>query len=74
LNVISSQARARIAWQFCCGLECGDGTGYGYEFLDAIVDPDHEEHDRYLEWVGGHFDPKRFDLDATNLALSKIKV
>jgi hypothetical protein len=51
------------------------GSTHGYaEFLEAIADPDHEEHDRYLEWVGGHFDPKRFDLDATNLALSKIKV
>jgi hypothetical protein len=38
------------------------------------ADPDHEEPDRYLQWVGGHFDPNRFDLDATNLALSKIKV
>jgi hypothetical protein len=51
------------------------GGAHGYqEFLAAIADSDHEDHDRYLEWVGGHFDPKRFDLDATNLGLSKIIV
>ena len=51
------------------------GRAHGYtEFLMAIADEEHEEHDRYLEWIGGHFDPKRFALDATNLALSKIKV
>lgn len=56
----------------CPPEDVGGARGYA-EFLDAIVDPDHEEHDRYLEWIGGRFDPKRFDLDATNLALSKIK-
>jgi hypothetical protein len=43
------------------------------EFLAAIADPSHEEHAAFREWSGGRFDPKRFDLDATNLALSKIK-
>jgi hypothetical protein len=34
----------------------------GYEeFLRAIADPEHEEHDSYLEWVGGSFDPESFD-------------
>jgi hypothetical protein len=56
----------------CPPEDVGGARGYA-EFLDAIADPDNEEHDRYLEWVGGRFDPKRFDLDATNLALSKIK-
>ncbi|HEY0749121.1 MAG TPA: plasmid pRiA4b ORF-3 family protein [Steroidobacteraceae bacterium] len=66
-------------------VHCSDGANacppedvggvHGYaEFLEAIADSEHEDHDRYLEWVGGRFDPKRFDLDAANLALSKIKV
>ncbi len=34
----------------------------GFEdFLDAINDPDHEEHESYLEWCGGSFDPDEFD-------------
>jgi hypothetical protein len=43
------------------------------EFLAAIADPAHEEHDALREWSGERFDPRRFDLDATNLALRKIK-
>jgi len=36
----------------CPPEDCG-GT-YGYrELLEAIQDPDHEDHDRLLEWVGG---------------------
>jgi hypothetical protein len=50
------------------------GGAYRYaEFLTAIRDPSHEEHEVYQEWSGGRFDPGRFDLDATNRALSKIK-
>jgi hypothetical protein len=28
--------------------------------------------ERIADWVGGRFDPKRFDLDETNRALAKI--
>jgi hypothetical protein len=35
----------------------------GYEnFLEAISDPSHEEHDALLEWVGGSFNPYLFSL------------
>src|SRR3972149_3664448 len=38
------------------------GGVWGYaEFLRAIRDPEHSEHDEYLEWVGDEFDPKAFD-------------
>ena len=34
----------------------------GYEnFLQAIADPEHEEHESLLKWVGGGFDPERFE-------------
>jgi len=37
----------------------------GYEqFLQAIGDPEHEEHDSYLTWVGGTYDPEAFDPQA----------
>jgi hypothetical protein len=52
----------------------GDDWHHGYaELLAALADPGHEDHQRYLEWSGGSFDPRRFDIDAVNLALSKIK-
>jgi hypothetical protein len=50
------------------------GGAFRYaEFLTAIRDPNHEEHEAYQEWSGGRFDPSHFDLDAANRALSKIK-
>jgi len=33
------------------------------EFLEAVLDPGHEEHARMTEWCGGQFDPK--DIDET---------
>ena len=34
------------------------GGPWGYrEFLDAIADPSHEEHDERLHWIGSNFDP-----------------
>lgn len=50
------------------------GGVWGYEsFLEAIQNPNHEEHDSYLEWVGGKFDPEAFDLEETNQALRRVK-
>lgn len=38
------------------------GGVYGYEtLLTVIQDPGHEEHESTLEWLGGRFDPDRFD-------------
>jgi hypothetical protein len=50
------------------------GGAWGYrEFLSAIADPSHEEHASYLEWIGGPFDPTKFDLGDVNAALQKIR-
>ncbi|MEO8357809.1 MAG: plasmid pRiA4b ORF-3 family protein [Chloroflexota bacterium] len=50
------------------------GGVWGYEnFLKAITDPNHKEHDEYLEWLGGSFDPEEFDLDAVNELLRGIR-
>lgn len=49
------------------------GGMWGYEsFLEIIQDPDHEEHDQYLEWVGDDFDPEAFDLEEVNEALDAV--
>jgi hypothetical protein len=38
------------------------GGTWGYEeFLSALRDPSHEEHESYLTWVGGSYDPDDFD-------------
>lgn len=42
----------------------------GYEdFLAAIGDPKNDEHDSFLTWVGGAFDPEGFDLNVINRML-----
>jgi len=49
------------------------GGIWGYEnFLEAIRDPNHEEHDEYLEWSGGGFDPETFDLEQVNRRLQTM--
>jgi hypothetical protein len=40
------------------------------DFLDAVADPDHEEHDRYLEWAGP-FDPEQFLAEKTTKAMRR---
>ncbi len=44
----------------CPPEDCGGVWGYG-DFLEAIRNPKHEEHESMLEWVGGSFDPEKFD-------------
>ena len=43
----------------CPPEDCGGAWGYE-EFLAAIADPAHEEHEQTLEWCGGAFDPEEF--------------
>jgi hypothetical protein len=56
----------------CPPEDVGGVPGYA-EFLSAIADPRHEEHDALLEWAGGAFDPLAFDLAAVNAALQRIR-
>jgi hypothetical protein len=49
------------------------GGVWGYAlFLEAIRDPEHPEHEDYMEWIGGEFDPEAFDLDEINAALGHL--
>ena len=49
----------------CPPEDCG-GTGGYEELLLTLADPDDEDHDDMLEWVGGGFDPEAFDRKAVN--------
>ena len=50
------------------------GVSPGYiDFLEAIHDPAHEEHQDMLDWCGGQFDPTAFNPSDTNALLSEIK-
>lgn len=49
------------------------GGVWGYDtFLEAIKDPDHDEHEMYTEWIGGDFDPEAFVLKDVNERLKGI--
>lgn len=43
-----------------------------YEFLEAVEDPAHPEHEAMLEWAGGAFDAAKFDVKETNEALDEV--
>jgi hypothetical protein len=50
------------------------GGVHGYEtFLEALRNPSHEEHDSYLEWIGGSFDAEAFDIKEINRKLRALK-
>jgi len=50
--------------------DVGGVDGYA-DFLDAIANPEHEEHDATLEWVGGDFDPEAFSVTEVNERLRR---
>ena len=55
----------------CPPEDVGGVSGY-LEFLQAIRDPMHKEHEDMLRWAGGHFDPAAFDIDGVNARLLKL--
>ena len=57
----------------CPPEDVGGSAGYA-EFLEALNDPDHEEHNRMITWIGGSFDPSAFNLGDTNQILKSIKL
>lgn len=56
----------------CPPEDVGSTCGYA-EFLKAIRNPKHEEHDAMLEWVGGKFDPEAFDVGETDASVRGFK-
>jgi hypothetical protein len=54
----------------CPPEDCGGPWGYPH-FLEAIQNPEHTEHEDMLDWIGGEFDPEKFDLEAVNRRLAR---
>jgi hypothetical protein len=76
-NVLAPEAGARYprcigGARACPPEDCGGTAGYE-NFLAAIRDPNHEEHDEYLEWIGGEFDPEEFDLADFDATLRHVR-
>jgi hypothetical protein len=49
----------------CPPEDCGGPFEYPF-LLEKIQDPENEEHDEMLEWVGEDFDPEKFNLEEVN--------
>jgi len=63
-----------VAGQRACPPEDSGGP-WGYpDFVEAISNPDHRGHEEMLEWVGGEFDPERFDLESVNKKLRRLRI
>jgi hypothetical protein len=65
----------RLQYPLCVGgaracppEDCGGPPGYD-RLLELLEDDEAPEHDDTVTWVGGHFDPKGFDVNRTNVAL-----
>jgi len=56
----------------CPPEDCGGVMGY-YNLLEALADPEHEDHDMMLEWVGGKYDPDAFDVQAVDRTLKRLR-
>src|SRR5499426_3317058 len=69
-KIVGAEARADyprcVAGENACSPEDVGGV-WGYvDFLQALNNPEHNQREEFLEWVGGEFDPEKFDLDAVN--------
>ena len=56
----------------CPPEDCGGVWGY-LDFLEAIGNANHPEHDEMFEWIGDKFDPEEFDIESINKQLKHIK-
>jgi hypothetical protein len=56
----------------CPPEDCGGPSGY-QEFIEAVCDPAHPEHQAMIDWLGYKFDPLAFDLESVNKKLRKMR-
>ena len=52
--------------------DCGGPPGYE-RLLEVIKDPDDDEYEEMLEWVGKSFDPEELDVARLNKALARLR-
>lgn len=58
-----------VAGKMSCPPEdCGGVWGYA-NMLGVLKQPDHEEYEDIVDWIGEDFNPEHFDIDEVNLLL-----
>jgi len=55
----------------CPPEDSGGPWGYGH-YLEAIADPEHEDHDEMIDWHGPDFDPHKVDEAARRKAVARL--
>ncbi|PTT28529.1 hypothetical protein DBR28_16910 [Chryseobacterium sp. HMWF028] len=55
----------------CPPEDCGGIPGF-YNMLYILSQKRHPEKKDYLEWLGGKYDPKLFDINEINLNLKSL--
>jgi hypothetical protein len=71
IQTVSGSIPRCVAGERACPPEdCGGPHGYSL-LVEALRDPDHEEHEHYVTWTGGGFAPDHFDLEAVNRRLAR---
>lgn len=58
------------ATRACPPEDCGGPWGYP-DFLEAVQNKKHPDHEEMLDWVGGSFDPEAANLDEINADLKR---
>ncbi len=61
-----------IAGDNACPPEDVGGPGGYMNYLEAVLDPQHEEHEEMIEWRGPGFHPSRFSIDEANAQLQRF--
>lgn len=56
----------------CPPEDCGGSPGYAH-LLETLADPESEDYEDLMEWVGGAFDAEAFDLEAANRRLTRLR-
>jgi hypothetical protein len=56
----------------CPPEDCGGITGF-VEFVEAVRNPYHEDHQAMIEWVGYKYDPNEFNIALANKRLKRIR-
>ncbi len=51
--------------------DCGGVPGF-YNLLEAISNPEHDEHEEMRDWLGDDFDPDAFSVDEVNRQLAPL--
>jgi hypothetical protein len=56
----------------CPPKDVGGVWGYA-EFLEAIGDPQHPDHESMVEWIDEEFDSESFDIESVNKQLAALR-